>query len=66
MDLVLSTYLPNELADRIAFQVHVLNFKPVLTAIQHQVVWVRAEGKVSFMVSNSVNYYLVLDLDWPN
>ncbi len=66
MDLGLSTYLPNELRDLIARQVHELNFGPVLTAIQYQVVWVRAEGKVSFMVSNSTNYYLVLDLDWPS
>lgn len=66
MDKVLSARLPAELVDKIARQVHQLNFSRVLSALVHQVVWVRAEGRASFMVSNSTNYYLVLDHDWPH
>lgn len=57
--------LPETIADRIAREIHELNFHRVLFSIVHQVVWVRADGKASFMVSNSQNYYLVLDQDWP-
>lgn len=66
MERVLSARLPPELVDRIARQVHELNFKRVLNALVHQVVWVRANNTLSFMVSNSTNYYLVLDTDWPH
>ena len=66
MDRVLSAWLPPELADKIARQVHELNFERVLSALVHQVVWVRSNNSLSFMVSNSTNYYLVLDTDWPN
>lgn len=64
MDALLSRHLPAELVDRIARQVHRLNFAAVLRDLTHQVVWIRAEGKVSFMVSNSKNYYLELEVEW--
>ena len=66
MDKVLCQNLPPELADRIARLVHELNFSKVLRALVHQVVWVRSGNSLSFMVSNSTNYYLVLDTSWPH
>ena len=55
--------LPAEPVDRIARGVHRLNFSAVLRDLTHQVVWIRAEGKLELMVSNSKNYYLELEVE---
>ena len=61
MDFVLSRSLPSELADRIARQVHELNFESVLESIEHRLVRIRAEGEFSWLISERQNYYHLLE-----
>jgi len=60
MDEVLSHYLPVELGDLIARQVHQLNFHRTLMAIKYNLIWVRCAGEYSFLIHHRENYYQVL------
>lgn len=57
MDAVLSYYLPPELVDKIAREVHRKNFRSCLSQIKYCVVKIYAQGEYSFITSNNYGYY---------
>ena len=61
MDVVLNHFLPRELGDMIAKEVHRLNFKGCLSQIKYCVVKIYSDGEYGFLASNNHNYYECLD-----
>lgn len=57
MDVVLNHFLPRELGDIIAKEVHRLNFKGCLSQIKYCVVKIYSDGEYGFITSNNHNYY---------
>jgi len=57
MDVVLNHFLPRELGDIIAKEVHMLNFKGCLSQIKYCVVKIYSDGDYGFITSNNHNYY---------
>jgi len=61
MNNVLENYLPPELCDIIAREVHRLYLVDLHKELLHNVIWVLAENKVSFWVVRfDTNYYFSL------
>ena len=61
MDLVLRQRLPIELVEIIMYYVHRMNMIDVKTQIEHCVTWISCENDYSFLISNNINYYQVLE-----
>ena len=54
-------WLPAEIGDRIARQVHEMNMVAVHATILHNVVWTIHGGELSFLVCERVNFYACLN-----
>jgi len=66
MDVCLSHYLPPELVDKIAKEVHRLNMKDIIRQIKFNITWIRVEGKNTFIIHNTPNFYSLLDVEDPD
>ena len=72
MDICLRKNLPIELVDKIMKKVHLMNFKPCLYAIEHNLTWCRLETitklkekkyEYTFMIGDYYGYYHQLEID---
>lgn len=66
MDVVLNKYLPLELGDIISKMVWEMNMKKVHHQLKYNVVWIRYENQLSFIVSNNTNSYSYIFKKWDN
>lgn len=62
MDLVLREHLPLEMVEIIMSYVHRYYMKDIRTQIKHCITWISCENEYSFLISNNINYYQVLEL----
>jgi hypothetical protein len=62
----LENHLPQELVEIIARQLHASYIKDICETINHKMVFILADQKLSFLVCESQNYYSALELegDW--
>jgi len=62
MDRELRKRLPLELVEIIMYYIHRLNMEDILTQIRNCITWISCEDQYSFLISNNVNYYKILEL----
>jgi len=60
----LDSYLPPELVFIIAKQLHASYIQDICKIINHKIVFILADQKLSWLVCENQNYYSVLEDDW--